>query len=125
MGGSEPTVTDGNLVLGWLKPQGTGRRRGPARRRRPRAWRWGRVSRNRSGCAPEAAAFGAVEIATASMIRAIRAVSSERGARSTRLRAVAFGGNGGIFGPLVARSLGMKRVVIPPSPGLFSAAGLL
>ena len=59
------------------------------------------------------------------MIRAIRAVSSERGRDPRDFALVSFGGNGGIFGPLVARSLGMRRVVVPPSPGLFSAAGLL
>jgi N-methylhydantoinase A len=71
------------------------------------------------------AAYGAVEVATASMIRAIRAVSSERGRDPRDFTLVAFGGNGGMFGPLVARSLGMRRVIVPPSPGLFSAAGLL
>jgi N-methylhydantoinase A len=77
------------------------------------------------GLRVEAAAYGAVESATATMIRAIRVVSSERGRDPRDFTLVAFGGNGGIFGPLIARTLGIGRVVISPAPGLFSAVGLI
>ena len=123
-GGTEPTITDCNLVLGWL---GTAGLAGGTVRLDAEAARTSLAERIAGplGLRVEAAAYGAVEIATATMIRAIRAVSSERGRDPRDFTLVAFGGNGGIFGPLIARTLGIGRVVIPPSPGLFSAVGLL
>jgi N-methylhydantoinase A len=123
-GGTEPTVTDCALVLGWLGAAGLA---GGAVRLDPAAARAAVQARIAGplGMDVAAAAYGAVEVATATMIRAIRAVSSERGRDPRDFALVSFGGNGGIFGPLVARSLGMRRVVVPPSPGLFSASGLL
>ena len=123
-GGTEPTITDCNLILGWLGAAGLA---GGTVRLDAEAARAAVQTRIAGplGMAVEAAAYGAVEVATASMIRAIRAVSSERGRDPRDFALVAFGGNGGIFGPLVARALDMGRVVVPPSPGLFSAAGLL
>jgi N-methylhydantoinase A len=59
------------------------------------------------------------------MIRAIRAVSSERGRDPRDYALCAFGGNGPLFAAAMARALEMRRVVIPPMPGLFSAFGLL
>ena len=123
-GGTEPTITDCNLVLGWLD---TGGLAGGTVRLDAGAARDALAERiaRPLGVDVEVAAYGAVEIATATMIRAIRAVSSERGRDPRGFTLVAFGGNGGIFGPLIARTLGIARVVIPPSPGLFSAVGLL
>lgn len=59
------------------------------------------------------------------MGRAVRAVSSERGRDPRDFELVAFGGNGGVHGPEMARSLDIPRVIVPPAPGLFSAFGLL
>jgi N-methylhydantoinase A len=59
------------------------------------------------------------------MMRAIRAVSSERGHDPREYALFAFGGNGPLFAARMARELEMTRVVIPPAPGLFSAFGLL
>jgi N-methylhydantoinase A len=59
------------------------------------------------------------------MLRALRAVSSERGRDPRQYVVAAFGGNGPLFGPLLAEQLGSARVVIPPHPGLYSAVGLL
>jgi len=124
MGGTQPTITDCSLLLGWLNPAGLAGGTVPLD---PDAARIAVESQiaNPLGVEVEAAALGAVEVATASMIRAIRAVSSERGRDPRDFALVAFGGNGGIFGPLVARSMRMTKVIIPPAPGLFSAAGLL
>lgn len=123
-GGTEPTITDCNLVLGWLD---TGGLAGGTVRLDAEAAHGALAAQIAGplGMSVETAAYGAVEIATATMIRAIRAVSSERGRDPRDFTLVAFGGNGGIFGPLIARTLGIGRVVIPPSPGLFSAVGLL
>jgi N-methylhydantoinase A len=59
------------------------------------------------------------------MMRAIKAVSTERGRDPRQYALFAFGGNGPLFAAGMAEALQMKRIVIPPSPGLFSAFGLL
>ena len=59
------------------------------------------------------------------MIRAIKAVSSERGRDPREYALFAFGGNGPLFAGGMAEALGMQRVVVPPSAGLFSSFGLL
>ena len=59
------------------------------------------------------------------MIRAIKAVSTERGRDPRSYSLFAFGGNGPLFAAGMAQSIGISRVVIPPSPGLFSSFGLL
>ena len=59
------------------------------------------------------------------MIRAIKAVSSERGRDPRDYALFAFGGNGPLFAAGMAEELGIRRVVVPPSPGLFSSFGLL
>jgi len=59
------------------------------------------------------------------MIRAIKAVSTERGRDPREFTLFAFGGNGPLFACGMARSLGIARVVVPPAPGLFSSFGLL
>ena len=77
------------------------------------------------GLAPEDAALGAHRIAASNMIRAIRAVSSERGRDPRDYALFAFGGNGPLFAAGMARELAIQRVLVPPSPGLFSSFGLL
>jgi N-methylhydantoinase A len=59
------------------------------------------------------------------MIRAIKAVSTERGRDPRQFALFAFGGNGPLFACGMAAALGMTRVVVPPSAGLFSSFGLL
>jgi N-methylhydantoinase A len=77
------------------------------------------------GLSLEHAAYGAQRIASANMMRAIRAVSIERGRDARDYTLCAFGGNGPVFASTMAKELGMRRVLVPPSPGLFSAFGLL
>ena len=71
------------------------------------------------------AAYGAHVIAASNMMRAIRAVSSERGRDPREYALFAFGGNGPLFAAGMARQLEMRRIVVPPAPGLFSSFGLL
>ncbi len=59
------------------------------------------------------------------MIRAIKAVSTERGRDPREFALFAFGGNGPLFACGMAEALGIKRIVVPPSAGLFSSFGLL
>jgi len=73
----------------------------------------------------EKAAYGAHQIAASNMIRAIKSISTERGRDPREFALFAFGGNGPLFACGMARSLGMSRVVVPPSAGLFSSFGLL
>ena len=71
------------------------------------------------------AAYGVFTIAAANMTRAVKAVSTYRGRDPRSFTLFAFGGNGPVVAFEIARQLGMKRILIPPSPGVFSAFGLL
>src|SRR5262249_37324810 len=73
----------------------------------------------------ERAAHGAHQIAASNMIRAIKAVSTERGRDPRAFALFAFGGNGPLFATGMAAALGIKRIVVPPAAGLFSSFGLL
>jgi len=73
----------------------------------------------------ERAAHGAHLIAASNMIRAIKAVSTERGRDPRDFALFAFGGNGPVFACGMAAALGIRRIVVPPSAGLFSSFGLL
>jgi N-methylhydantoinase A len=77
------------------------------------------------GLSVEEAALGAHRIAASNMIRAIKSVSTERGRDPREFALFAFGGNGPLFACGMAEALGMTRIVVPPSPGLFSSFGLL
>ena len=123
-GGVSPTITDCNLVLGYLDPGGLV---GGAMKLDLAAAR-AAVQRDLAetmGCSVENAAFGMLRLASATMMRAIRAVSVERGRDPRQFALLAFGGNGPLFAAGIARELGIARVIIPPLPGVFSAFGLL
>src|SRR5271157_2739916 len=123
-GGVAPTITDCNLVLGYLDPGGLV---GGALKLDVAAAR-AAIARDLAGpmgCSVEAAAAGMLRLAAANMMRAIRAVSVERGRDPRQFALLAFGGNGGLFAASIARELGIGRVIVPPMPGVFSAVGLL
>jgi N-methylhydantoinase A len=123
-GGEEPTLTDANLLLGYLNAEALlGGALPLDRDRAERAFRE-KVARP-LGLDQLEAAHGVHRIAVASMVRVVRAVSSERGRDPRRFGLVAFGGNGPLHAAAVAAELGIGRVVVPPWPGLFSAFGLL
>jgi N-methylhydantoinase A len=71
------------------------------------------------------AALGIVRVANATMMRALRAVSVEKGARPSEFTLVAFGGAGPVHAAQLAADVGVSTVYIPPFPGIFSAVGLL
>src|SRR5205823_1799998 len=71
------------------------------------------------------AAYGVYAIANSNIRRAITAVSSERGRDPRKFSLFVFGGAGPLHGAAVARSMGMKEVIIAPLAGVFSAYGLL
>jgi N-methylhydantoinase A len=123
-GGEEPTVTDANVVLGYINP---GHLVGGALKlnaSKARAVIADKVARP-LGMSLEEAAHGAHLIAASNMIRAIKAVSSERGRDPREYALVGFGGNGPVFAAGMAEALSIPRVLIPPSAGVFSSFGLL
>jgi N-methylhydantoinase A len=123
-GGTEPTVTDANLVLGYLNP---GHLVGGAVKLdidKARAVLSERIAKP-LGMSLEAAAYGAHLIAASTMIRALKAVSSERGRDPREYALVAFGGNGPLFAAGMAAEIGIGRVLVPPAAGVFSSFGLL
>jgi N-methylhydantoinase A len=124
LGGTEPTITDANVILGYLNPAYLV---GGALKLNPRKAHevFERRIAQPLGLGLAEAAYGAHLVAVSSMMRAIRAVSSERGRDPRQYCLVAFGGNGPLFAGAMAEALGMKRIVIPPAAGLFSSFGLL
>jgi N-methylhydantoinase A len=122
-GGEEPTVTDAHLVLGHLPPALLGGRMPLDPTLAERAVR-GRVAEP-LGLSVEAAARGILAIADSTMVGAIRVVSVERGHDPRRFALVAFGGAGPLHGCALAELLGIGTVVIPQTPGVLCAQGLL
>ncbi|MBR0682810.1 hydantoinase/oxoprolinase family protein [Roseomonas eburnea] len=123
-GNMQPTVTDANLVLGYLNPHALVGGALAVDAAKARAALEERVAKP-LGLPVEQAAWGAHAIAASNMIRAIKAVTSERGRDPRSFALVAFGGNGPLFAAGMAASLGMRRIIVPPSAGVFSAVGLL
>ncbi|HUX87216.1 MAG TPA: hydantoinase/oxoprolinase family protein [Chloroflexota bacterium] len=123
-GGDEPTLTDANVILGYVNPIAL--LGGTLPIDRERAW-----NALASGVAKPLgmdvveAAFGVHRLAVANMVRVVKAVSSERGRDPRRFTLIAYGGNGPVHAALVAHELGIRRVIVPRWPGLFSALGLL
>jgi N-methylhydantoinase A len=118
LGGTEPTVTDAHCVLGHLDPDrelGGGLRLDTA------------AAARAIDALPDAAggAAGILTVVRATMARALRKVSTERGVDPAELALVAYGGAGPLHATALARDLGCRAVVVPPAPGVLSALGLL
>src|SRR3954468_22352236 len=122
-GGSEPTVTDANLVLGDLDAASP--LAGGVELDRDAAERVVRELGERAGLDLEEAAAGIVRVASAEMARAVRVVTVERGIDPRRMALVPFGGAGPLHAAAIADELGMTRVAVPYSSGVLSALGLL
>ena len=113
LGGEAPTVTDASVVLGHLNPAHLCGGEVVIDAEASRRALTEAVSRP-LGLSLEHAAWGARQVAIANMIRAIRAVSSERGRDPRDYALLAFGGNGALFATGMAAELGMKTIVVPP-----------
>jgi N-methylhydantoinase A len=121
-GGTEPTVTDANLYLGYL-PDGV-ELGGEVRLDRGQAEAaLGRVGAL-LGLGSEEAARGIIRVADAEMIRALRVISIERGLDPRELTLVAFGGAGGLHACSLAEELDIGRILVPLAAGVLSALGL-
>ena len=123
-GGQEPTVTDANVVLGYMNPEAIAGATLTIDRPAALAAIQSQIA-DPLGLDVLPAAYGITQVANSTMMRALRAVSTERGRDPREFTLVAFGGAGPIHAVALAESLGMSRVLVPPYPGLFSALGLL
>jgi N-methylhydantoinase A len=123
-GGEEPTVTDANLVLGYLNPEyfaGGALRLAPGAAARAIDARIAGPLR----LSLEEAAWGIHAIVNTNMELATRVVSIERGRDPRALTLVAFGGSGPVHGCRLAQALGIPRVILPAAAGVTAAIGLL
>ncbi|MGH7428376.1 MAG: hydantoinase/oxoprolinase family protein, partial [Candidatus Methylomirabilaceae bacterium] len=123
-GGIQPTVTDADLILGYLNPQRF------CGGERPLDVSAARQAMEQQIAAPlgvsvEEAAVGILEVATTNMVGAVRKITTERGHDPRDFTLVAFGGAGPVHAGLIARELSIPRVLILNQPGLLSANGLL
>jgi N-methylhydantoinase A len=121
-GGTEPTVTDANLYLGYL-PDGA-ELGGEVRLDRGQAEAALRRIGERLGLDSEEAARGIIRVADAEMVRALRVISIERGLDPRELTLVAFGGAGGLHACSLAEELDIGRILVPLAAGVLSALGL-
>jgi N-methylhydantoinase A len=122
-GGEEPTVTDANLLLGYLdarSPLAGGVELDVDAAERA----VGRLASD-LGLDPIETAAGIVRVASAEMGRAVRVMTVERGIDPRDLALLAFGGAGPLHATAIASELGMTRVVVPQASGVLSALGML
>ena len=124
LGGSQPTVTDANLILGRLD---AGHFLGGEMKlnlaKATRALRT--LIAEPMDIALTAAANGIIRIAATTMSNVVTRVTTERGLDAGDFAMVAYGGAGPLHACIVARELSIPQVIIPPSPGHFSAYGML
>lgn len=123
-GGTEPTVTDANLLLGRLDAE---------------HFLGGELKLDLAGCQrqmrervatplgldPTEAADGILRIAVTQMSHAVKAVTTERGLDAGSFTMVVYGGAGPLHASAIAREIGIRKVLIPYAPGYFSAYGML
>ena len=123
-GNEEPTVTDANVVLGYLDPEALAGGSVPIRAERARRAIASRLA-GPLGRGLVETAFGVHTVANANMMKAVKAVTTYRGRDPRDFTLVAFGGSGGVHAVDLARVLQVERVVLPVAAGVFSALGLL
>ncbi|MFC2948123.1 hydantoinase/oxoprolinase family protein [Virgibacillus sediminis] len=123
-GGTEPTVSDANVILGRLNPDSIlgGRMKMDVESAR-------KAMKEKIaaplGITVEEAAEGVLRVINANMVRGIRVISIEKGHDSRNFSLMAFGGAGPLHAVDIAKELGSKEVIIPPSPGIACAMGML
>jgi N-methylhydantoinase A len=123
-GTQQPTVTDANMVLGFLNPHALAGGSLAVNAALSQRAVQEHVARPLQLDVDDAA-HGIRQVANVNMARAIRAVTVERGQDPRDMALIAFGGGGPLHAVDVARLLGIRRVLISPVSGVFSAAGML
>jgi N-methylhydantoinase A len=121
--GTQPTVTDANLVLGRLNPDFFLGGSIPLDAQRAHAAI--ETAAQQLGSSIEDAAQAIVELAVENMAGAVRLLAADRGLDFRHFDLMAFGGAGPLHGSLLARRVGLPAVITPPHPGLVSALGAL
>ncbi|MBW5434073.1 hydantoinase/oxoprolinase family protein [Bradyrhizobium canariense] len=121
-GGTLPTVSDANVILGRLPMTLTG---GEMTIDRDLAVKAVEPLAAGLGLSVERTALGIVGIVTSNMVRAIRVVTIEKGYDPRKFTLMPFGGAGGLHAADVARSLGISRIIVPHAPGILCAEGLI
>ena len=122
-GGAQPTVTDANLLLGRL---GADRFLGGEMKLDVRAAERALAKIGKPlGMSATEAADGILRIAATAMSYAVKGVTTERGLDVGDFAMVAYGGAGPLHAVAVAREIGIRNVIIPSAPGVFSAFGML
>ena len=123
--GQQPTVTDANLLLGRIRPEnflgGSFQLDFDRTRRVVSEW----LRKQGTTLSPAQFAEGVIRVVNATMEKAIRVVSIERGYDPREFALVAFGGAGGLHACELAVALGIPRVIVPALPGALSAYGIL
>jgi N-methylhydantoinase A len=121
-GGTEPTVTDANLVLGHLDPDSP--LAGGVELDADAAHEAVRTLADELGLSVEDCAAGIVRVANAEMVRAMRVMTVERGVDPRDFALLAFGGAGPLHAAAIAEELGMTKILVPRASGVLSALGL-
>ena len=128
LGGAQPTVTDANVLLGRLDAEhflGGEFRLDPDAAERGFAAFLRRHAPKIGFKTVAALAAGIVAVSNATMEKALRVISVERGHDPREFALICFGGGGGLHAADLARSLRLPKVVVPRYPGAFSALGIL
>ncbi len=120
-GGMKPTVSDANVILGRLPETLVG---GAMTLDKAAAVAAVRLLAQKLNLGLHETALGILRIMTSNMVRAIRAVSIERGYDPRDFSLVPFGGAGGLHAVDVARELAIRKILVPPSPGILCAEGV-
>ena len=123
-GGREPAVTDANVVLGFLNRSHLLEGAMPITSAAAHAAIELAIA-GPLGMTVHEAAYGIHEVANATMVRAVQAVTSEIGRAPSDFTMIAFGGSGPVHAASLALHAGITHIVVPPAPGVFSAFGLL
>jgi N-methylhydantoinase A len=121
-GGSEPTITDANVVLGYIAPEPFAG--STVRIDHDLAWQALEALGNQLNVSALDAAYAVHVVGNARMSRPVRAVTVERGLDVRAFTLLAFGGSGPIHAANLARDLGIRTLLIPQYAGVFSALGL-
>ncbi len=122
-GGEEPTVTDANLLLGYLDHESP--LAGGVTLDRAAAERAVRALAESLGMEPLDCAGGIARVAGTEMARAVRVMTVERGVDPRELALLAFGGAGPLHAAAIAEELDMRTVLVPRASGVLSAVGLI
>jgi N-methylhydantoinase A len=123
LGGENPTVTDANLIVGYLNPDyflG-----GEKKLKKELSEKAIEKIADRLNLDPIKAASGILTVVNSNMEQAIRKITIERGHDPREFALLAFGGAGPLHAAFVAKNMGIREVIIPPFPGAFSAFGTI